>query len=196
MSTRRFTALLARVAALATVLATFAAAPAHAGPPWISIELPANPLDRTTRGAFLLVHTFHHEQVVANAVTGRAEGIVDGRRRTVELTFDRTSRPGVLALRRSWPTEGQWVLVLTVGGHDNGASAIVSVENDEVRLVRVPTRDGQPTFPRPVTRDDIDGALRALAAADRPEHSEEPSLALLGLATIPLSLAGLALRRR
>jgi len=38
------------LAALATALVA-APAPALAGPPWISIELPANPYDRSTRAA-------------------------------------------------------------------------------------------------------------------------------------------------
>ena len=46
---------------LAAACAALFAAPALAkGPPWISIELPANPYDQTMRGAFLLVHAFHH----------------------------------------------------------------------------------------------------------------------------------------
>ena len=36
------------------------------GPPWISIEYPANPLDPSTRGGYLLVHTFHHQQAVGH----------------------------------------------------------------------------------------------------------------------------------
>ena len=45
------------VAAALTLLAT---TPAFAGPPWISIEIPANPYNSTTRGAFCLVRVYHH----------------------------------------------------------------------------------------------------------------------------------------
>jgi len=45
---------------LAALVSALVATPALAGPPWISIELPANPYDQATRGAFLLVHAFHH----------------------------------------------------------------------------------------------------------------------------------------
>ena len=51
------------------------------GPPWISIEYPANPFDRSSRGAYLYVHTFHHDDAVEATLTGTAEGIVDGTRR-------------------------------------------------------------------------------------------------------------------
>jgi hypothetical protein len=36
-----------------------AATPAFAGPPWISLETPANPCNETT-GAFALVRVYHH----------------------------------------------------------------------------------------------------------------------------------------
>ena len=107
-----------------------------AGPPWISIEYPVNPLDQSMRGAFLLVHTFHHAQAVAYAVEGTAEGIVNGERRTIKLEFTETSRPGVYALRRMWSTEGVWTLVIKAG-----ATAVVELGGDgEIASVRVPSR--------------------------------------------------------
>src|SRR5947208_16137231 len=86
------------VAALASVLV---AAPAFAskGPPWISIELPANPYDKSTRDAFLLVHSFHHGTAMGFIVTGTAEGMVNGERRSLKLDFGGTSREGVYALK-------------------------------------------------------------------------------------------------
>ena len=49
-----------RKLSLTALLVAGLPAAAVAGPPWVSIELPANPWDETTRGAFLLVHAFHH----------------------------------------------------------------------------------------------------------------------------------------
>ena len=71
-----------------------ASATALFGPPWISIEYPGNPFDRDNRDAFLYVHAFHHANAIDAGVVGRAEGIVDGRRRSVELQFTKTARPG------------------------------------------------------------------------------------------------------
>src|SRR5437588_626712 len=68
---------------LAAVVSALVATPALAGPPWISIELPANPYDQATRGAFLLVHAFHHGEPIGYLVTGTAEGIVGGERRSI-----------------------------------------------------------------------------------------------------------------
>ena len=80
---------------LAAVVSALVATPALAGPPWISIELPANPYDQATRGAFLLVHAFHHGEPIGYLVTGTAEGIVGGERRSIKLEFSETSRDGV-----------------------------------------------------------------------------------------------------
>lgn len=186
--------LLAVLALTAGALAGTATA-AHAGPPWISIELPANPLDRTTRGAFLLVHTFHHETAVRDALEGRAEGLVNGKRQTITLTFESTSRDGVRALRKSWPDGGAWVLVLKTGEHGD-ATALVGIGADgKVRSIDVPTstRDGH-IIPKAVTASDVDGLLARLAAADTPARpTRSLALALGGLLALPVGL--LMLRR-
>ena len=138
------------------------------GPPWVSIEIPANPWDQTTRGAYLLVHVFHHGLPMQTEPTGVAEGVVNGQRRSVPLTFEKASRPGVYALRNLWGGAGRWVLVITVnqGAHEGEgediAQAVVEVSEDgSVSAVRVPTRAerGQ-AFPRRVTQAEIDAALR------------------------------------
>ena len=154
------------VAALASVL--FAApALASKGPPWISIELPANPYDRSTRDAFLLVHSFHHGTAMGFIVTGTAEGMVNGERRSIKLDFAETSREGVYALKRSWPQEGTWTLVIKANqGPDDAATAVVDLGPDgDVAAIRVPTMQrGSWTVPAPVSLSEIDAALRSRAA--------------------------------
>ncbi len=145
------------------------------GPPWIAIEYPANPLDRTTRGAYLLVHAFHHGTPVGLPVRGSAEGIVDGKRRTVSLDFTTTSRPGVYALKRQWPENGRWMLVITVrqGESDEGATALVRLApTGEIASVEVPSRqqDGW-TIPTAVSRRDVESALARHAAAPRDDRA-------------------------
>src|SRR2546423_15489359 len=81
------------------------------GPPWISIELPVNPYDQSHRGAFLLVHSFHHGTAMGYIVTGTAEGIGKGERRSVNLEFAPTGREGAYALRQTWPQERMSTLV-------------------------------------------------------------------------------------
>jgi len=149
----------------ASSLALAAASPIF-GPPWISIEAPPNPFDATSRGAFLVVHTYHHADVVASGVTGSAEGIVSGTRRTIPLVFDTTTRRGTYALRKQWPNDGTWMLVINTGGRAQGVTALVDISaQGEVAGVRVPTRrsDGW-DLPQQVTARDIDEALEARAS--------------------------------
>src|SRR3954466_8400727 len=110
---------------------------AKKSPPWISIESPVNPYDAATRGAVMLVHaTFREGQAQLSDLTGSAEGIVGGARRTVRLRFDSTDRPSVFALRRQWPAEGTWLVRIDV----KSTTAIVTLGHaGDVAAVRVPT---------------------------------------------------------
>jgi hypothetical protein len=140
------------------------------GPPWISIEYPANPHDRSTNGAMLYVHVFHHSQPIAYPIEGTAEGIVNGERRSIKLQFTETARPAVYGLSRQWPTEGVWTLVIKMSRGDHGsdgATAVVELGPDgEIASVRVPTRRQREwTIPTDVSMADIDKALRARAGA-------------------------------
>jgi len=137
------------------------------GPPWISIELPANPYDKSTRDAFLLVHSFHHGTAMGYIVSGTAEGMVNGERRSLKLEFSETSREGVSALKRTWPTEGTWTLVIKANqGPDDAATAVVDLgPGGDVAAIRVPTMQrGSWTVPAPVSLSEIDAALRSRAA--------------------------------
>lgn len=181
--------------AVATLALATATTPAHAGPPWISIELPANPLNSTTRGAYLLVHSYHHGDIVQYPLSGTATGLVNGKRQVVKLAFERTNMAGVSALRQNWTAEGTWVLAINIGGEE-GPTALVSVVAGKVRGVNVPTqtRDGF-TMGRKVTQADVDRALKELAVVDdspsRDGHAGE-----LALALIPIGLGLLLIRRR
>lgn len=157
-----------RLLALAGLFSATLATPALAGPPWISIELPANPYDAATRGAYLVVHAFHHGTPVALPVSGTAEGIVRGERRSIPLRFTATSRAGEYVLRRMWPAEGTWTLLISVAqGTDDKATAVIEIgAGGQVASVRVPTRmQGDYMIPAPVAMSDIDAGLRARAGA-------------------------------
>jgi hypothetical protein len=137
------------------------------GPPWISIEYPANPFDATTRGAFLVVHAFHHGTPTGFPISGTAEGIVGGERKTVKLAFTTTSRAGVYALAKQWPNEGTWTLLVTAAqGPEDRVSAIVELgQTGEVASVRVPTRQQDRwTVPAPVQMAEVERSLRERAA--------------------------------
>lgn len=156
-----------RVLAVSSLLAVTAFA--SSGPPWISIEYPANPYDSASRGALLLVHAFHHGTPVAFPVSGTAEGLVKGERRTVSLEFRATTRPGVYALHKQWGDDGVWTLVLAVTqGPEAGNTAQAMVElapNGTVANVTVPTRrQGQWLVPTGIAMTDVERGLRVRAA--------------------------------
>jgi hypothetical protein len=152
-----------RTLSLAALFSAVLVAPApglRSGPPWISIEYPVNQLDASMRGAFLLVHVFHHATPIVRPIEGTAEGMVNGERRSITLEFTETSRTGVYGLTRTWPTEGVWTLVIK-----GGATAVVELGADgEIASVRVPSRQERGwTIPTDVSMTEIDRALRARA---------------------------------
>ena len=156
------------LAALAVLTLTIAAAaPAPLGPPWISIEYPPSPYDASTRDAFLLVHTFHHGTPIVAPVTGKAEGIVGGERRSVALKFGGTSRTGVFALDKQWPSEGTWVLFITAnqGPNDDVTAVVELAANGQVAAVRVPTeRRGSWMIPSDVSAAERESIVKARLA--------------------------------
>jgi hypothetical protein len=175
---RRSLALASLVLATLTIAA---AAPAPLGPPWISIEYPPSPYDQTTRDAFLLVHTFHHGTPIVAPITGKAEGIVSGQRRSVSLKFERTSRTGVYALDKQWSSDGAWVLFITASqSADDDVTAIVELgTNGQVASVRVPTeRRGSWDIPADVSAVERESIVKARFAANGGEKgavaSKEP----------------------
>ena len=87
------------------------------------------------------MHTFHHATPIGAPVIGKAEGIVSGERRSVSLKFGGTSRTGVYALNKQWPSEGTWVLFITANqGPNDDVTAVVELAADgQVAAVRVPT---------------------------------------------------------
>lgn len=127
-------------------------------PPWLSIESPVNPYDPATRGAAFLIHAAVREgtPTLAN-LTGTAEGLVGGKRRTIDLRIDSTSHSGVFAVRRQWPSEGTWLLRVTF----LSTTAIVMLDRaGNVAGVRIPTELASGTqVPRAVAGREIDSTL-------------------------------------
>jgi len=151
--------------ALVSTLALVAATAAFSNPiikkwpPWISIEAPVNPFSQDARGAVLLVHAaFREGTAQLSDVTGSAEGLVNGVRRSVALRFETTSQPGTFALRRQWPTDGSWLARINL----ESTTALVTFDKaGNVASVRVPTHlsnEGQ-QLPRAVGAREIDSTL-------------------------------------
>ena len=127
-------------------------------PPWLSIESPVNPYDRSVRGALFLIHAALRDGAPRlDDISGSAEGLVAGARRSIVLRIDTTSRPGVFAVRRQWPTEGTWLLRITL----LSTTAVVALDHaGNVAGVRVPTELSSGTqVPRSVPGREIDSTL-------------------------------------
>lgn len=144
------------------------ATPVMAGPPWITIEYPGNPYDQKVRDAFLVVHAFHHNTPVGLPVSGTAEGIVNGQRRTIALSFVPLAREGTYALKKQWPDEGRWLLALHVtqgAGEHNTATALVRLAADgSVASTVVPSKAGERgmRLPTTVSKADVEAAVGQL----------------------------------
>lgn len=187
-----------RAAALAAMLVLVVATTALAGPPWLSIELPANPYDRLTRGAIALVRTYHHGGPIQLQVRATAEGLIDGERVSLPLELVATGATGLYALRGDLPARGAWVLVVHGGAEGEGVTAIVDVgPAGVIRAVEVPTRGENPPIPREVTGQEIDARLRSLASAGSPDvvlagagHGPGP-WPVVGVVVLGLAGAGL-----
>ena len=136
------------------------------GGPWISIESPVNPYIGSTSGGLFLVHTYIHQNPADLPVTGRAEGLVDGKRRSVALTLARSGQTGTYIARREWGGKGIWtVLVTAMPEAKNGWSiqAVVDVGADgEIEKVSIP-RAGH--TPRLLTDADVERGLQDRAKA-------------------------------
>jgi hypothetical protein len=156
--------------ALAVIaLSVVAAGVAVAGPPWIAIEYPVNPHDPLTRDAFMTVRTYHHGDLVGHELTGTAEGLVNGERRSMRLDIRRLPQTGAYAVRWQKPAQGTWVLV--VSSRQEGthmATAVVTVDNSgRVARVSVPSRPiegGRWQVPRAVAAAEVNAILRGAAA--------------------------------
>ena len=160
---------LLRTFALVAALSLPAFSSVNAGPPWIAIEYPANPFDRTSRDAFLTVRTYHHGDLMARTVTGTAEGVVNGKRQSMRLDIRPGSQPGVYAVRWQRPAVGRWVLVISSGSAGvTDATAVVEISpSGGIAGVTVPTRaiGGGWISPRPVAAAEIDGLLQGRSLA-------------------------------
>jgi len=136
------------------------------GGPWISIESPVNPYIGSTSGGLFLVHTYIHQNPADLPVSGRAEGLVDGRRRSVPLALARSGQTGTYIARREWGEKGIWtVLVTAMPEAKNGWSiqAVVDVGTDgAIEKVSIP-RAGHTA--RVLTDAEVEQELRDRAKA-------------------------------
>ena len=179
--------------ALALLAGALTPAAAEAGPPWITLELPANPFDPATRGALAVVHLYHHGDATVVPFEAQAIGMVGGQRRTVRLEARPAGRPGVMVVRGTLPRGDGWVLVMTMqNGPTSRASALLALDGrGDVAALRVPTdtiENGRWVVPREARQAEVDAMLRMATSESRLAEStlghRELAIAGVGLALL------------
>jgi len=90
-------------------------------------------------------------------ISGTAEGIVKGARRSLALKVLATSKPGVYAVDQNWPAEGAWVVNLKGSCDNANAGALVPIGP------RGFIRESSKFFARPATDKEIETSLKAIA---------------------------------
>ncbi len=133
------------------------------GGPWISIEAPVNPYDASTRGALFLVHTFHHGAPEDLQIVAKAEGLLDGQRKSVTLTPSKSAQAGTQSVRNEWGSKGVWTVLVSTSEHGGTVQAVVDIDADgAVGRVTVPTENGRWKV---LSAAEIDRSLRERARA-------------------------------
>ena len=73
------------------------------------------------------MHAFSCHVPTDAAVRASAEGVVDGKRKTIPLEMKPTGAAGVYSVARQWPAGGSWVLVFSI---DRGGQTTALVKLD------------------------------------------------------------------
>jgi hypothetical protein len=89
-------------------------------------------------------------------VSGTAEGLVKGARRSVVLKVMPGSKPGLYAVFQNWPAEGDWVVNLKGTCANASAGAVVPIGPKGF------VRESSKFFARPATDTEIETSLKAL----------------------------------
>jgi hypothetical protein len=141
---------------------------AMAGGFYISIE-PAPPGSKALpKDAALVLRVGGCIKPADARVSATAEGLVNGKRRTVTLQLKSIS-PGVYTLSRQWPAEGVWVLAITGTVEKLTCGRLVELgPNGNLTFQRRPGAARQPEVPakseyRKFTAEEIGTALKTLA---------------------------------
>jgi hypothetical protein len=132
---------------LGLALAATVVTVALAGGFYLSVERPAG-ADPAFQHAALVVRTLGCKDPSQAKLTVRAEGIVDGQRRSQPLALRSVSQ-GVFAVDRAWPAEGTWVV------------AITATYNGVTREVLADPAADRPVLAESVSRRAVDSALAA-----------------------------------
>jgi len=94
-------------------------------------------------------------------VTGTAEGMVDGARRSIPLRLVAGETAGTFAVSHDWPQQGVWVVNLTGHCGSSIASAVVPMGPNGF------LRESSKFFPRAATAAEVESALKTLTGGGK-----------------------------
>jgi hypothetical protein len=121
----------------------------------------ANPEAQAINAA-LVVRAMACVEQDKTTVTGTAEGIVNGARRSIPLQLTPISEKGVFAVRQQWPDKGEWVLTFVAENPRMGyRGAIVRLDGGRVDWETISRFNQAPT------KHDVEAALHTVAVASR-----------------------------
>ncbi len=123
---------------------------------WITTHSGASPLAAKIPGTAVVIAVEGCANPKDATLAGTAEGLVGGRRQSVKLEFTPTSKPGVFAVKKQWPTEGVWVLSIT-------GAYVGHTSRQLVELLPNHQYKAQPVIPKENLAGRIEQALRGLA---------------------------------
>jgi hypothetical protein len=125
-----------------------------------TIGNPVASQDYRTKTAAFVFRTEGCADPTKSQISGTAEGLVKGTRRTLALKVLATSKPGVYAVDQNWPPEGAWVVSLK--GSCDGANAGALVPIGPRGFIR----ESSKFFARPASDAEIESSLKALSAGE------------------------------
>ena len=111
-----------------------------------TIGSPVASQDYQAKGAAFVFRTDGCAEPAKSQISGTAEGLVKGARRSVALKVVAMTKPGIYAVYQNWPAEGEWVVNLKGTCADATAGAIVPIGPKGF------IRESSKFFPRPATR--------------------------------------------
>ena len=147
---------LVRLAVAALVLSALALAAGFT----FSIGSPVASQDFRFKTAVLALRTEGCAEPAKAQISGTAEGMVKGERRSVVLRVTAASKPGVYAVEQSWPAEGAWVVNLRGVCAGETAGALVPIGPKGF------IRESSKFFSRPATGAEVDASLKTLVQGD------------------------------
>ncbi len=125
-----------------------------------SIGSPVAAQDFAAKSAAFAFRTEGCAEPAKAQISGTAEGLIGGERRSVVLKIAAMSKPGVYAVYQNWPAGGAWVVNLKGTCAGENAGAIVPIGPKGF------IRESAKFYPHAATHEEIETSLKALSQGE------------------------------